>query len=149
MAQYRCNSCWTSIDSATNADAEVVVTSCLHLFCATCSAVNFSDEKSLVCPACSNTLDAESVRLIRIKPLAADVDMQLWGMRPSEIGEIAHAAIAFHDYQKQQEQQWLLATIEQLQREVNTLTSNAKDAGDVQQSLSHLEEKLDAIIQKK
>jgi hypothetical protein len=139
-----CNACWSRIEA--HDGANVFVTPCLHAFCLACASKNFEGQARAPCPACQEPIGQDDLQRKTLTQSVGENSMQLWGLTPVAIVEIAASAINFFDYQKRQEVSFLLhqqatikadqqsasakasAKLDQYERRIAELTSHAERA---------------------
>lgn len=78
------------------------------------------------CPCCSKTLNRQ-VELRQIQ-FEADLTMELWGLSPTTIIEVAAAAIGFWEYQRDQEVGWQNHQIKKVKTEALAKDKSHKES---------------------
>lgn len=78
------------------------------------------------CPCCNKTLNRQAeLRQIQFE---ADLTMELWGLSPTTIMEVAAAAIGFWEYQRDQEVAWQNHQIKKLKSDALAKEKTHKEA---------------------
>lgn len=105
---------------------QTYITNCSHMFCVECGEKHFS--KQLVCPGCDKTLsDPGQIQIINLNPSEEQRQMQLCGLDPETIMEVAGRGLSFYAYQKQNEIAYLSFLNKKTQQKMQQLEKGFDD----------------------